>query len=70
MSIQILSPLTFGAVIVWHRPVAVERDADLPALPLLELFAISLDGIGVREDDTVANTAIAERTEPGPKNGN
>ena len=47
---------TLWAVVPGQLHVAIESDADLAALARLELVAVELDGVGVREDNTVANT--------------
>jgi len=41
---------TFRRVIVWHRPVPIERDTNLTMLRRLELVTIDLDGRGMSED--------------------
>jgi hypothetical protein len=48
--------LTLGRVVVGLRPIAVKSDTDFPFLNWLELFPVELDGIGMCDDDTVANT--------------
>ena len=52
---------TIGRIVVRQRPVAVERDTDLAALLRLELLAVELHGVGVREDDAVAHTSCRAR---------
>ena len=47
------------AIIIWHGPVAVERDTDLAALLRLELLTVQLRRVRVREDDVVADTTAA-----------
>lgn len=39
--------LTFGAVVVRHRPVTVEGDSNLASLLRFELLAVDLHGIGM-----------------------
>ena len=43
--------LTFGRVIVWNTPVAIQSDTDLASLLGLKLISVYFDGVG-RIDDT------------------
>ena len=47
---------TIGGVVVWQRPVSVESDTDLTTLLRLELLAVGLDSVRVRNDDGVSDT--------------
>ena len=53
----IKSMRTLGAVIIRHRPVTIECDANLTPLDLLELLAIQLGSISMCEDNAMPNTA-------------
>ena len=43
-------------VVIGHRPVSVQCYSDLALLSGFELFSIQFDGMGVGEDDIVADT--------------
>lgn len=48
--------LTLRAVVIWHLPVAIERNTDLSVLGSLELLAVDFHGVSVSQNDAVANT--------------
>lgn len=58
---------TLWPIVIGHGPVAVERDANLAALALLEVGAVELDGVRVCEDDVVSDAVkpVKERIERG-----
>lgn len=51
--------LTFGFFVIRKGPVTVQCDTDDTAIRGLELFTVDLDGVRVREDDTVSDTIQA-----------
>lgn len=46
---------TLRFIVIWHSPIAVQRNSNLAALGRLELLTIDLHGISVREDNVVAD---------------
>ena len=57
--------LTFGRVIVWNTPVAIQSDTDLAALLGLKLISVYFDGVGMGEDEVVSGTETKSTARSG-----
>ena len=57
--------LTFGRVIVWNTPVAIQSDTDLTSLLGLKLISVYFDGVGMGEDEVVSGTETKSTARSG-----
>ena len=57
--------LTFGRVIVWNTPVAIQSDTDLASLLGLKLISVDFDGVGMCEDEVVSGTETKSTARSG-----
>lgn len=48
--------LTLRAIVVWHGPVAIERNPDLTTLRSLEFLTIELNSVCMRQNHAMADS--------------